>query len=265
MDLETLVKKMSDIRKCKGFLTNSFFTMKQLSAMMNMDHVTVKSTENAIIILMEEDELIRLYFYVADITFFGQIESIIINFKGKPIIADIIGKGKQAEKIINGLQPYKFHKHSTLIRMNRPGQETRNKEVSYVTQATIDRVDEITALLYTEFDIYVSHLPNKTKLLRAIQNNEITLVIQQNEIAGLAYFEKLGEKLFYLYLLVVEKRFRGEGIADRLLMHKFNQMSKDVKCQLWVESNNHFAINKYEKYHFAPDGLVDYIMIFKGE
>lgn len=265
MDIETLVKKMSEVRKCKGFLTNAFFTVQQLSAMLDMDHVTIIFTEKAVVILMEEDQLIRLFFYVADLASLQQIRSALSGFKGKPIIADIIGRDKQAENVINGLQLYNFHKYSTMIRMKRPGLEYQNKEVSNVTLATQDRVDEIMHLLYSEFDICISHLPNRGKLLRAIQNNEVTLVIQQNEIVGLAYFEKLGEKLIYLYQLVVDKRFRGKGLADHLLNHQFNQLSKDVICQLWVESNNTIAINKYEKYHFAPDGLVDSIMIFNGE
>ncbi|MDY8045192.1 GNAT family N-acetyltransferase [Paenibacillus polymyxa] len=265
MDLETLLKKMREIRKCKGFLTNSFFTVPQLSAMLEMDHVAVELIENAIVILMEEDQLMRLYFYAADLASLQQIRSTLLDFKGKPIIADIIGRDEQALNIINGLQLYNFHKYSTLIRMKRPGLENRNKEVSHVTLATENRVDEIMNLLYSEFDIYISHLPNREKLLKAIGNNEVTLVTQQNEIAGFAYFERLGEKLIYLYQLVVDKRFRGQGIADRLLTHQFNQLSEDVTCQLWVESNNPFAINKYEKYHFVPDGLFDSIMMFKGE
>ncbi|USG65729.1 GNAT family N-acetyltransferase [Brevibacillus ruminantium] len=265
MDFETLVKKISEIRKCKGFLTNTFFTMQQLRAMLDLDHVTIMLTENAVVILMEEDQLIRLFFYVTDLASLQQIKSALSGFKGKPIIADIIGRDKQVENIINGLKLYNFHKHSTMIRMKRPGLENQYKEVSNVTLATQGRVDEIMHLLYSEFDIYISHPPNREKLLRAIQNNEVTLVIQQNEIAGLAYFERLGEKLIYLYQLVVDKRFRGQGIADHLLTYQFNQLSKDVICQLWVESNNTFAINKYEKYHFAPDGLVDSIMIFNGE
>ncbi|WP_326401367.1 GNAT family N-acetyltransferase [Paenibacillus ottowii] len=256
---------MSEIRKCRGFLTNCFFTVPQLSAMLEMDHVAVRLIENAIVILVEEDQLVRLYFYATDLASLQQIKNTLLNFKGKPIIADIIGRDKQSEIIINQLELYNFHKYSTLIRMKRSGLENRNKEVSHVTLATEDRVNEIMRLLYLEFDIYISHLPNRKKLLKAIQNNEVTLVIQKNEIAGLAYFEKLGEKLIYLYQLVVDKRFRGQGIADRLLTHQLNQLSEDMTCQLWVESNNLFAINKYEKYHFASDGLFDSIMMFKGE
>jgi len=265
MDLETLVRKMSEIRKYKEFITNSFFSVQQLSVMLDMDHVAIELRDNAIFILMEEDQLFRLYFYAADLASLQQIQNVLPGVKGKPILADIIGRNKQAENIINRLQLYNFHKYSTLIRMKRPGLERRDIEVSPVILASEDRLDEIMNLLYLEFDINISHLPNRNKLLRALQNNEITLVIQQNEIAGLAYFERLGEKLIYLYQLVVDKRFRGQGIADRLLTHQFNQISEDVICQLWVESNNHFAIHKYEEHHFSPDGLFDSIMMFKGE
>ncbi len=266
MDLETLNKKMNEIRECRGHLTNAFFTVQQLNAILDLDHVSIKLTDSAIVILMEEEQLIRLYFYAADLTSLQQVKSTLLGFKGKPIIADIIGRGKQVENIINGLRLYNFNKYSTLIRMKRPGLENRSKdEMPRVTLATQDRADEIMHLLSSEFDVCISHLPTRIKLLRAIQNNEITLIIQQNEIAGLAYFERLGEKLIYLYQLVVDKRFRGQGIADRLLTHQFNQLSGDVACQLWVELNNPSAINKYEKYHFAPDGLLDSIMLFKGE
>jgi ribosomal protein S18 acetylase RimI-like enzyme len=239
--------------------------MQELNDMLDMDHVTIKMIENAVIILKEEDQLIRLYFYVDDSETLQQIPQVLFRFKQKPIIADIIERVKQREKLRDQLQKYSFHKHSTLIRMRSQALENRNKKLSNVTLAKEDRVNEIMELLHSEFDVYISHLPDKAKLLRAIQNSEITLVIEQNQIAGLAYFERLGEKLIYLYQLVVDKRFRGQGIADILLMHQFNQLPNDVVCQLWVESNNFSAINKYEKYHFAPDGLVDSIMMFRGE
>ncbi|PWW08318.1 ribosomal protein S18 acetylase RimI-like enzyme [Paenibacillus cellulosilyticus] len=265
MDFETMVKKISEIRKCKGFLTNAFFTAQQLGGKVNKDHVTVRFAENTVIILEEEEQLVRLYFYAADLTSLQQVQRILVDFKGKPIIADVVGRDRQVDPIVNGLQLSNFYKCSTLIRMKRLGSESRYEEVSDVTLATQDRVDEIMDLLYLEFDSHISHLPNRHKLLEAINNKEVTLVIQHNEIAGLAYFERLGEKLVYLYQLVVDKRYRGQGVADRLLKHQFDQLSKDVVCQLWVESSNVVAINKYERYHFAPDGLVDSIMMFKGE
>ncbi|MGE6487383.1 GNAT family N-acetyltransferase [Paenisporosarcina sp. NPDC076898] len=261
-----LVDDINELRRRnkKNFITNSFFNMQQLKSMLDMESINVKKSEDVIIILNEEEQLIRLYFYATSLESLIQIRNILPGNFNKPVVAEIIGKGTQIENVLTELRKVNFKQHNKLIRMNRVGQEYSEKNISNVSIAIENQVSEIMDILYGEFDIYTSHLPTKEKLLTSIKNQEIAVVIEQDKIVGLAYFESLGERLNYLYQIVVDQKFRGQGIADSLLIYKFKHSPKDVACQLWVEINNQYAIDKYHKYNFVEDGLVDYIMIFEG-
>lgn len=261
-----LISKI-DVLRCgnKDFITNAFFSTKHLISLINSYEVITNTSTNTIIILLEEEQLIRLYFYAANIESLRYISELIPHHTNKPVIADIVGKNPNVEKLSNELEKHNFCKHNELIRMNRKPQEGMLVTVSNVVFATTDNANEIMDILYGEFDIYTSQLPTLQKLAEAISKREITIVTQQDMIVGLAYFVTLGERLKYLYQIVVRKNYRGRGIADDLLMYTFENSSKDTSFQLWVETQNKPAIRKYQKYGFTKDGLIDYIMLYKGE
>lgn len=248
-----------------NIVTNAFFTTQQLHSMIDSNEATVKISDDAVVILVEEERLVRLYFYAVTFNSLKQISNLLPSPTSKAIIADVVGRNPQARKLAYELQKLYFYKQNEFIRMNRKPQENMPVTVSDVLFATADNVNEIVNILYDEFDVYTSHLPTEERILKSITNKEITIVLQQEKIVGLAYFEKLGERLKYLYLIVVDKNFRGKGIANRLLMYTFGHSSKNTNFQLWVETNNQLAISLYKKYNFIPNGLVDYIMMYKGE
>lgn len=263
---DELIDKINSLkRRNKNIVTNAFFSTQQLKSMIDSNEANVKISDDAVVILAEEERLVRLYFYAASFNSLRQILNMLPSRTSKTIIADVVGKKPQTEKLICELQKLTFRKHNELIRMTRLPQDFTQTNISNVIVAAPDKADEIMNILYNEFDVYTSHLPTKEKTLKSIANKEITIVVQQEKIVGLAYFETLGERVKYLYQIVVDKNFRGKGIADSLLTYTFEHSSKDTSFQLWVEANNQRAISKYQKYNFVPNGLVDYIMLYRGE
>jgi len=270
---DELVAKINTIKRSnRNIITNAFFTAQQLKSMIDSNRVSVRISDEAVIILVEEEQLIRLYFYAANFDSLRQAKDMLTSYSGKAIIADIIGKKPGVVKLINELQKLNFFKYNELIRMSRLPQEFiqlpqkfTQINISDIIVATPDKCNEIVNMLYAEFDIYISHLPTKEKILKSIANKEIMIAIHQGKVVGLTYVETLGERSKYIYQTVIDKDFRGKGIADRFLIYTFENSSKDTCFQLWVETDNHRSINKHKKYNFVADGLIDYIMIYKGE
>lgn len=259
------IDNVNEIRKGnKYFITNAFFNFKQLQSMFDMNNVVLKIKKSVIFILLEEDNFIRLYYYAASLEELKEMLTLLPKHPNKTIIVEVVGKKNQIKNCINELEKLNFGMYSKLIRMKRLGQECKKIEISNVRAASEDRINEIINILYSEFDTFISHLPTKEKVLKSIKNNEIMVVIEQQKIVALAYFENIGDKLLYLYQLVVDKSSRGKGLADNLLMYKFQNLTKDVTCQLWVEECNQHARHKYAKFNFVPDGIVDYIMVYEG-
>jgi ribosomal protein S18 acetylase RimI-like enzyme len=262
---DELIGRIDHLRRGnKDFITNAFLPAQQLISMIDSGEITViTSSEGVIIIFEEEQQLIRFYFYAANIESLRHIPLLMPHNINKAVVADIVGKNPKAAKLSAELEKYDFYKHNELIRMNRKNETGVLGAASNVVLADADDVNEIMDILYGEFDIYVSRLPTRQKLEEAVSKGEITIVAQQDMIVGLAYFVKLGERLKYLYQIVVRKNYRGRGIADDLLMYTFENTPKDTIFQLWVETENKFVIRKYQKYRFVPDGLVDNILLYK--
>ncbi|CAK7063351.1 GNAT family N-acetyltransferase [Tissierella sp.] len=263
---DKLLNKINELRKInKNIITNAFFTTDDLRTMIEKENVSIKILEDIIIILIEEECLIRLYFYANSLESFNHIQNIIPKYLDKPIIADIIGKDIGLEQITNKLKELNFYNYGKFIRMNRLLEKCDESNISNVEVATLEQVDEIKDILYKELDVYSSHLPSKDELYRAVENKEITIIMEQKKIIGLVYFKELGKKLIYWHILFVHEEFRGKGISDNLIKNKFGKLQSDMTCQLWVDTDNKYAINKHSNYGFKADGLVDYIMMYRGE
>ena len=259
-----IIGKIDALRRGnKDFVTNSFFPAQQLKSLVDSGNTTAKASNEAVIILLEEERLTRLYFYAASFDSLRHIPLLMPEYKNKAVIADIVGKNHHAAKLAAGVEEHNFSKYRELIRMNRKNEEVMQGTVSDVILAGSDDIDEIMDILYGEFDIFVSRLPTRQKLQEAVTKGGITVVRQLGKIAGLAYFEKPGERLKYLYQIAVHRDFRGKGVADELLKHEFVNTPMGTIFQLWVEADNKYALNKYREYGFIPDGLVDYIMLYK--
>jgi predicted GNAT family acetyltransferase len=260
-----LAEKIQSLRRKKnGFITNAFFNANQLQKMVGEEGISIFSSEDTILILSEEPGLIRLYFYAVSLDALKQIPQILPSQTNKSIVTDIVGKEKQVDMIVGRLCELGFFKHNELFRMVRKPEEICEEVSPDVLFATPNRCDEIYKMIYATFDVYSEHLPTKDKILQSVEKNEILMILHQDRIIGLFYFEKPGDCLVYVYLVAVAEEFRGMGIADKLEKHPLITYGKDHVFNLWVVKSNQKAIKKHLKYNFEPDGLVDAVLIYKG-
>ena len=86
-------------------------------------------------------------------------------------------------------------------------------------------------------------------------------IIKQNgEIAALLFFETQGLTSSIRYWLVSEQ-FHSRGLGSTLILHYFSTQPAVRRFILWVTSTNENAIQKYQHYGYAPDGLVDHVLV----
>ena len=260
-----LAEKIQSLRQKKtGFITNAFFNFNQLQSMVEKEGTTVFNSNDSMFILSEEPKLVRLYFYSASVNALKQITEILPPKVNKAIVADIVGKKQQVDMIALKLCEFGFAKHKELFRMVRKPEQIHEKVSPDVVFATPNRCNEIYKMIYNTFDVYSEHLPTKEKILQAIDKNEIVIILHEDQVIGFLYYEKIGGRLFYIYLVAVAEEFRGIGIADKLEKYPLITHGKNHVFNLWVVKNNQRAINKHFRYNFRPDGLIDYILIYKG-
>jgi len=58
----------------------------------------------------------------------------------------------------------------------------------------------------------------------------------------------------------VAEQFRAFGLGSVLMRHYFSGQQAVRRFMLWVTAANENALQKYQHYGYAPDGLVDYVL-----
>lgn len=265
MDTVELTNSINSFRKGnREYISNAFLSAQQLDDLLCKSDVCLKQSDDAILILLNKSEFYQGYFFARNLcSFITLIEK--LDFSTKALLLDIIGKEKDVLATIKQLEMCGVKLYSVYIRMacNKICKFQESKSATIL--ASKQEGPLIYNLLYDEFDHFDAHLPTLEDIDQSIKKSEITVIKSNDLIIGLAIFEWLGSRSLYLRELMVSKEFRGKGIADALLQHTLNQINDDVKVTLWVMRTNLPAIKRYKKYGFAEDGLIDYIMLYKGK
>lgn len=263
MKIDEIIQYINGIRKIRTYFSNVFFTKTQLEAMMARGNLQLFRDEGLLLLLEEDADLIRVYFYVQDDTSLEKIKKHIPKYD-KPIITDVVGKNPQAETFAKILTCNGFEQYSVFIRMScSVPQLPPNADVSRVKYATSHDIDSIHELLYSEFDPLFSHIPGRDAIAIAIRKKEITVVRNAQKIAGLAYFEVVSSKKICLRYFVVDRKYRGQGIGKSLLVNTFNYHTNGTIYHLWIGTYNS-TIELYRQLNFKQDAMIDYILVFKG-
>lgn len=80
-------------------------------------------------------------------------------------------------------------------------------------------------------------------LQRKILSQEITMVVARDEtteivgMACLSFFENFPHRVAYVSAVVVDTRFRGKGIATKLMLQLHDRAEKHGVNHIWLTSN----------------------------
>lgn len=264
MHYEELIQKINAIRKNRSYLSNAFFTKPQLDILLAKAGTQTFESEGLILLTEEKNDLVRIYFYAANNVVLRKMKNLIHGFD-KPVIADIVGKNPQTEVLAQLLTDNGFEQYSVFVRLTcSDPKKLEEVDTSTVEFAKADDINAIFGLLYSEFDPLFSHIPPEEDIVAAISKKEIMVVRKQQQLAGFAFFEVTSPKNICLRYFIVNENYRRQGIGNALLARAFEHHGEDVKYMLWVGTYNS-AIKKYERLNFKQDGMIDYILKFRGE
>jgi ribosomal protein S18 acetylase RimI-like enzyme len=76
----------------------------------------------------------------------------------------------------------------------------------------------------------------------------------------LLFFETQGLASSVRFWAVSEK-FRDRRVGSALMQHYFQIHGSVRRFTLWVNASNENAITKYRHYGYAPDGLMDHVLV----
>lgn len=179
---------------------------------------------------------------------------------------DLIGRSDGLRILTNTYANSGFTAYKSLLRMSRVAQpcqldETADSDVSF---ATVPEAPLLLNFLENCLDRYAEQIPDIEDLATACAGNNILIIRDGSNLAGMIFFETAGLTTCLRYWFV-DQRLRERGIGSRLIRTMFKLCGSSKRILLWVISENDGAIAKYERYGFVMEGLMDQIMIRKRE
>jgi ribosomal protein S18 acetylase RimI-like enzyme len=150
------------------------------------------------------------------------------------------------------------------VRLARPAQAASEaagiSTGSNVEFAVKEDANAILNLLELSFDRYADQLPALYEIEAALSNRQVLAVKHDGQVAALVHFETQGFTSTVRFW-VVAPQYRSHGYGSAVIREYFAMHGNVRRFILWVTAQNENAIQKYRHYGYAPDGLVDRVLV----
>ncbi|MBD5310874.1 MAG: GNAT family N-acetyltransferase [Bacteroides sp.] len=251
-------QKLNDLKKytalidkysAKGAITNNYMLPTEVTELLADGKISECHDDNNCYLLVEKPgNVLRLYFILNDLSTVPMLEC------DKPIVSEILFRGSVGEpkNEIKFLEKAGFFINLRRDQYSAVFQLSGNEVISEYPHSVRD-AEEAINLFNSTFDIYsgdfippeaAEEFLNQRSLLCAYDDNGC--------LVGSLHINIIGKNAWISHL-VVKDRFRGQGVANKLMnMFIYEAKSHNVRrLMLWVQHRNEKAILLYKKYGFS--------------
>jgi ribosomal protein S18 acetylase RimI-like enzyme len=246
-----------------AFCTNFFPVQSKLESWVAHDELTTEPQDGVTFFLRKDRDFAHLYFCAASPSAFGrEVRQLSANRTHKLAI-DIVGPEASLAELLSLAEQGGFCRYSRLVRLARVASAVTSPSVPQgagIDVAAKGDAPEILRLIDASFDRFADQLPTLYEIEAAAAARQIFIIKQNGKIAALLVFETQGLTSTIRYWLVAPQ-FHSRGLGSTLIRHYFLNQPPVRRFILWVTATNENAIQKYQHYGYAPDGLVDHVLL----
>jgi GNAT superfamily N-acetyltransferase len=252
-------------RKAAPFLTNAFVLPAKLQAWIEAGELSAVARDDSLSLLRRDADFCHLYYFAASPRALEDALAALPAAVAETMVCDLVGKRADIDRVLPLFRSHGFCDYALLYRMVKLAPEPTAAAVDAdVAFAEAADAPQVSHLLHTCFDRYAEQLPAPAEIAAAIGTRRLLTVRHPGGIAGFLYFEPAGFTATVRYWFVAPEH-RNRGIAARLMRAFFAQCPKAKRILLWVLAENENAIVRYAHFGFAPEDLVDQVMICRKE
>ncbi len=254
-----------------AFCTNFFPVQARLQSWIDQEQMLSELRDGAIFFLRKDRDFWHLYFCASNLPSLQREIPALSSLNTEPVVLDLIGSEAALADLRGLFQTFSFRPYARLIRLARAAASllspsdgemagVRGSESApQVTFANATDAQPILSLLESSFDRYADQLPMPCEIEAAIANQHILTIKISGALTALLFFETQGLTSTVRYWAVPQP-FRSHRLGSALMRHYFAAHSAVRRFILWVTANNDSALQKYQHYGYAPDGLVDHVL-----
>jgi len=262
--IQKLGQVFDAIQKAKAgapaFCTNFFPVESKLQGWIDHGELFGELHNGVALFFRKDGDFWHCYFCAADAMILQREIAALPGLKTERVITDLVGNESTLNHLLSVLERVGFRQYTRLQRMariGRPESTTGSSQIVFAEKADCRAVME---LIENSFDRYGEQLPMLYEIESAIESRQVLVASHDGELAGLLFFETQGFASIVRFWAVAEK-FRALKVGSALMQHYFKTQNSVRRFTLWVNAKNENAIQKYRHYGYAPDGLVDHILV----
>jgi hypothetical protein len=217
---------------------------------------------NELFLFRRDRDFSRMFFCAASPAALREGLAALPNLRAERVVAEVVGAESALTGMLAGLEAAGFHRYRKLQRMARLGQSTLPPAAGAEMPVTLAEGADAPMILNSlkgAFDRYAEQLPTASEIESAVAAGQIFVVKLDGKLAGLLFFETQGMTSTLRYWLVAEG-FRDRHVGAALMRRYLATQSAVRRFLLWVIASNDNAVQKYLRFGFAPDGLVDHVL-----
>lgn len=261
--VEELFKFVSSLKNPE-MRTNAVFSPAVLKKYCAEKEVNIiKGEKSAVVLIPDNDNITRIYYYVETRDRFNEILSLIPR-TGHRFVCDIVGRDPKAEDQAHELEKFGFDIYAKFQRMIcNELKLDETLDLNEVEVAKTSDAQEILNITYEEFDPLTARIHSAAELVKIIEKKEVLVIRREGKIAGFAMFDSLNKKVALFDHMIVRPEYRNDKIGKKLLQYKWRFMNNSDYYFLWINVICKAAIRHHEKNGFKADGTYDYILLLK--
>jgi GNAT superfamily N-acetyltransferase len=254
---------MQTVKKADRFVTNFFPTEAKLQRWVDRQELTIEAGLEIFVLLRRDRDFHHLYYHASGFDPLDRALRELTADTTLTLVADLVGRAVDLTEPAAAFVKRGFRPYTRLLRLARivtgPGTASELPGVQLAQEA--DAKQALT-MLEASFDRYAEQLPDSHEIISAIADHSILVVRDGTQIAGLLFFERTGFTSTIRYWLV-DPAHRDRKVGARLMRSYFSCCPEVRRFILWVLAANGNALQRYEHYDYAPDGLCDQVMMFR--
>jgi Acetyltransferase (GNAT) family len=242
------------------FCTNFFPIESKLQGWINHGELSAELRNGAAFFFRKDRDFLHFYFCAANLAALQREIAVLPALKTERVTTDLVGDESALSHLLPALEKAGFRRYTQLQRMARLGRPESIASSPEIGFAEKTDCPAVLGLIENSFDRYGEQLPILYEIESAVESRQILAARRDDALAGLLFFETQGLASAVRFWAVADK-FRALKVGSALMQHYFETQNSVRRFTLWVNSGNENAIQKYRHYSYAPDGLIDHVLV----
>ncbi len=237
--------------------SNCYFQPDSMEEWLKADRITCYSSEQALLMLVNESDYLKLFFYADDFEWVHEIEKI-KETSPDTMVIEVVTRGEPGDYDFNTMIACRAVVTYERLRSSGIPSESASQAYFYCTEKNHK---ELRNLMDRTFMPIGDRIPTDAELEQFLVSKSVIGIREDDQLAGFLIFEDM-RKTSYVRMICVNEAFRGKGFGNELMKSYFS-IHKDFKSfTLWCKADNRPALNLYmNKWNYKRENLYNYIFI----